>query len=84
MFTTKSEILIYFMYSGNAWYHSIQNLLSSDSSIGIATGWMIGVRFPAGAGNFSRLYVQTGSGVNPASYPMGIVSSFPVGKAAEA
>jgi hypothetical protein len=44
---------------------------------------MIGVRFPAGAGNFSlRHRVQTGSGVQPASYPMGIGGSFPEGKAA--
>jgi hypothetical protein len=30
-----------------------------------------GVRFPAGAGNFSLHRVQTGSGAHPASYPMG-------------
>jgi len=33
---------------------------------------MIGVRFPAGDGNFYLLHhVQTGSGAQPASYPMG-------------
>jgi hypothetical protein len=48
-----------------------------DISVGIATGYwlddrMIGIRFPAGAGNFSlRHRVQTGSGVHPASYPVG-------------
>jgi hypothetical protein len=61
-----------------------------DSSVGIATGYgledrMIGVRFPAGAANFSLLYgVQTGSGAHPASYPMGSGGSYPGGKAAGA
>jgi hypothetical protein len=33
---------------------------------------MIGVRIPVGAGNFSLLHrVQTGSGAQPASCPMG-------------
>jgi hypothetical protein len=47
-----------------------------DSSVGIATDYglndrMIGVRIPAGAGNFSlRLRVQTSSGAHPASYLM--------------
>jgi hypothetical protein len=32
---------------------------------------MIGVRFPAGAGNFSlQHHVQTGSGAHPVSYPL--------------
>jgi hypothetical protein len=50
--------------------------------IGIVTGYglddrMIGVRFPAGAGNFSlRPRVQTGSGAHPASYPVGNRGSF--------
>jgi hypothetical protein len=63
---------------------------SRDSSVGIATGYrlddrMIGVRFTAGAGNFSLLRrVQTGSGAHPASYPMGTWGYFPEGKAAEA
>jgi hypothetical protein len=47
--------------------------------------WMVGVRFPAGAGNFSlRHRVQTGSGAHPTSYRMGTGGSFPGGKAAEA
>jgi hypothetical protein len=37
-----------------------------------------GVRFPAGAGNFSLSHrVQNGSGAHPASYPMGTRGSFP-------
>jgi hypothetical protein len=36
-----------------------------------------------GEHEFSRLHVQTGSGVHPASYPMGTGGSFPGGKAAE-
>jgi hypothetical protein len=51
----------------------------------LATGWTIGVRFSAGAGNFSlRQHVQTGSRAHPASYPMGSGGSFPKVKAAEA
>jgi len=45
---------------------------------------MIGVRFPAGAGNFSRHRVQTGSGAHPASYPRGSGGFFPGSKAAGA
>jgi len=46
---------------------------------------MIGVRFPTGPGNFSlRHHVQTGSGVLPASYPVGTGGSFAGGKAAGA
>jgi hypothetical protein len=42
----------------------------------------IGVRSPAGAKDFSSiLYVQTGSGVHPASSPMGTGGPFPGGKA---
>jgi hypothetical protein len=42
----------------------------------------IGVRSPAGAQNFSSiLCVQTGSGVHPASSPMGTGGPFPGGKA---
>jgi hypothetical protein len=39
----------------------------------------VGVRFPAGAKDFSHgLFVQTGSGIHPVSCPMG---PFPGGKA---
>jgi hypothetical protein len=61
--------------------------MSRSSSVGIVTGYglknrMIGVRFPAGAGNFPLLHhVQTGSGTHPASYPMGAGGSFPEDKA---
>jgi hypothetical protein len=64
--------------------------MSRDSSVGIALGyglddWGYGVRFPAGAGNFSLHHrVQNGSGAHPASYPMGTKGSFPGGKAADA
>jgi hypothetical protein len=58
--------------------------------VGIANGYglddrMMGVRLPAGAGNFSlRHHVQTGSGTHPASYPMGTRDSFSGRKAAGA
>jgi hypothetical protein len=61
---------------------------SLDSSVGIVTGyglddWMIRVRFPAGAGNFSlRHHVQTGSGAHIASYLVGNAGSFLGSKAA--
>jgi len=46
---------------------------------------MIGVRIPAGAGNFSlRHRVQTGSGTHPASYPTGTRGSFLGGKVTRA
>jgi hypothetical protein len=42
----------------------------------------IGVRFPAGAEDFSSsLYVQTGSGAHPASCTLGTEGPFPGGKA---
>jgi hypothetical protein len=69
---------------------SMMNCRSLDSSFGIATGYelddrMIGIRFPAVAGNFSlRHRVQAGSGAHPASYPMGTGGSFPGGKTAGA
>jgi hypothetical protein len=53
------------------------------SSVGTATGRMIGVRFPAGEGDFSLLFrVETGSVADPASYPMGTGVTFPGGKGA--
>jgi hypothetical protein len=60
-----------------------------DSSVGIATGYGLDDRgsrvlFPAGAGNFSLLCVQTGSGAQPPSYLVGASVSFPNGKAAVA
>jgi hypothetical protein len=61
-----------------------------DSSVGIALGYGLddrgsGVRFPAGAGNFSLHHrVQNGSGAHPASYPMGTRGSFPGNKEAGA
>jgi hypothetical protein len=63
---------------------------SCDSSVGIALGYGLDdrssrVRFPTGAGNFSRHHrIQNDSGAHPASYPMGIRDSFPGGKAAGA
>jgi hypothetical protein len=61
-----------------------------DISVGIALGYGLDdrgsrVRFPAGAGTFSLHHrVQNGSGAHPASYPMGIMVSFPGDKAAGA
>jgi hypothetical protein len=44
---------------------------------------LLGVRVPAGAGNFSLHHrVQNGSGAPPATCPMGIRDSFPGVKAA--
>jgi hypothetical protein len=58
---------------------------SRDSVVGMATGYGgVGVRVPVGQ-EFSLLpVVQTGSGVHPASYPMGTGDSFPGYKAAGA
>jgi hypothetical protein len=59
---------------------------SHDSSVGIALDYGLddrgsGVRFPAGAGNFSlHHHVQNFSGAHPASYSMGTRGSFPRGK----
>jgi hypothetical protein len=61
---------------------------SRDSSVGIALGYGLNDRgsrgrLPAGAGNFSLHHrVQNGSGIHPASYPMGTGGSFLEGKAA--
>jgi hypothetical protein len=44
--------------------------------------WVIEVRFPTGAKDFSsNLCVQTGSGAHPVSRPMGTGGPFPDGKA---
>jgi hypothetical protein len=46
--------------------------IASDNSVGIVTGWMARVRFPAGK-DFSLLHIiQTGSETHPACYPLGI------------
>jgi hypothetical protein len=56
------------------------HILNRDSSVGVATGYglddrMIGIRFPAGDGNFSlRHHVRTRLGAHPASYPIGNVT----------
>jgi hypothetical protein len=71
-------------------YSSLVTKKSRDSSVGIALGYGLddrgsGVRFPAGAGNFSLHHrVKNGSGAYPASYPMGTRGFFPGGKAAGA
>jgi hypothetical protein len=50
-----------------------------------ATGWIIRVRVPAGAGQVCLHHrVQTESGAHSASYPTGTRGSFPGGKAAGA
>jgi hypothetical protein len=57
-------------------FGKVQFYVSRDSSVGIELGYRLddrssGVRFPAGAGNFSLNHrVQNGSGAHPASYPM--------------
>jgi hypothetical protein len=70
---------IFFLHLGN----------SRDSSVGIALGYGLDdrgsrVRFPAGAAKCLHHRVQNGSGVHPASYPMGTRGSFPGGKSAGA
>jgi hypothetical protein len=59
--------------------------IQRDNSVGIATGYRpdTGVRFPAGARDFSLLYsVQMGSGARVASYWMGTGGYFPGVRAA--
>jgi hypothetical protein len=72
-----------FQYFSRVYYKS------RDSSVGIATGYGLddqgaGVQVPVGSRIFILHVVQSGSGVHPTSYPMGIGGSFPGGKAAEA
>jgi hypothetical protein len=56
---------------------------SRNRSVGIALGYGLDelgsrVRFPSGAESFSlNHWVQNGSEVHPASYPVGIRGSFP-------
>jgi hypothetical protein len=50
---------------------------SYHCSVGIATSWTTGVRFPVETKHFPLLYsVQTVSGALPASYPLGTGDSF--------
>jgi hypothetical protein len=64
--------------------------MSQDSSVDIVTGYglddrIIGVRLPAGAGNFSSYHgVQNGFGAHPGSYPMGTGGCYPKDKVAKA
>jgi hypothetical protein len=47
-------------------------------SVSQVPSWAAGIRFPVGAGDFSMFHsVQTGSGAQAASYPMGTRGSFP-------
>jgi hypothetical protein len=71
-----------FRFIASIWNHG-----NWDSSVvqRYATSWMIGVRVPAGTGNFSLHHrVQTGSGAHPSSYAMCTRGSFPGSKAAGA
>jgi hypothetical protein len=67
---------------------SLFEAVSRDSSVGIGIGYELenrgtGIRFPAGARDFSVLHsVQTGSGAHPSSYPISTGGPFFRGKAA--
>jgi hypothetical protein len=57
--------------------------MSQGSSVDTAKGYRAGVRFSAGATDFTLLLiVQTGSEAHITSYPMGTGSLFPGVKAA--
>jgi hypothetical protein len=66
-----------------------RNSTTNISSYSVATGYGLdgrrfGIRIPVGQ-HFSLLHsVQTGSGTQPAYYPMGTGGSFPGGTVAEA
>jgi hypothetical protein len=61
-------------------YNSYESYLSKQkwgTGAVVSMGWTTGVRLPAGARiSFLRHRVQTGSEVDPASYPMGTGGSF--------
>jgi len=93
--SVKAEEFLYFTplqmnFETNEMWHFktyvVDPAKSCDSSVGIGLDDRGSrVRFPAGTGNFSlHHWVQNGSGAHPASYPMGIRSSFPWSKAAGA
>jgi hypothetical protein len=70
------------LYKSPRFIGILKSRKSRDISVGIALGYGLddrgsGVRFPAGAENFSVNHrVQNGSGAHPASYPMGTRGSF--------
>jgi hypothetical protein len=76
---TESKTLWRWLFNKNIMFLDI---IHRDSSVGIATGYGlddrgVGVRVSVRS-NFSLLHVvQTGSGVHPASYPIGTKDSFP-------
>jgi hypothetical protein len=69
-------------------YRALTYRKSHDSSVGIALDYRLddrgsGVRFPAGAENFSLYHhVQNDSEAHTVLYPMGYEGSFPGDKAA--
>jgi hypothetical protein len=88
------RVLIYYgsknpMKSIKIKYTMAYTIRSRDNAVGIATGYGlddqgVGVRVPVGARIFSSPQRQTGSGVHPASYPMGTGGSFHGDKAVRA
>jgi hypothetical protein len=74
-----------FPYAFMVYYFPLTHQSQFSMPAGIATGWTVGDRFPAGERDFSLLHsVQTGSGNHLASYPMGAGGSFPWSKVAGA
>jgi hypothetical protein len=70
---------IYKVHSHKYWSRVSSGSIASDYGL---DNRATGVRFPAGAKDFSStLCVQTGSGAHPASCTMGTGGSFPGGKA---
>jgi hypothetical protein len=60
----------------------LQNFLLTSLSLGSAVGIPTGYGMDDRGVGVSLLHtVQTGSGADPASYPMGTMGSFPGGKA---
>jgi hypothetical protein len=71
--------MFYFRYDPNVRSRVSSGSIVSDYGLDDRA---IGIRFPAGAKDFScSLCVQTGSGAHPASCPMGTGGPFPGGKA---
>jgi hypothetical protein len=83
-----SVFILYFLPFIVLFYFSYSRMWSRGSSGSIVTDYglddrAIGVRFPAGAKDFSsNLCVQTGSGAHPASCAMGTGGPFVGGKSA--